>query len=176
MAPTTLASCQRHAHGATRYGTYATTAPNASNGFLRMTSVKLVLRMTYQARLESDLMACQSMPLSDGDGFGVCPALLPELSEFWSGGAVDLKRHWVPAGTMRSANGFCCRRRADVDCSRRTTRGTGRVEGHVDGTSDGDVVDVHCRGSRNAPAGRRPAALKPGIVKGLGRLDCWSID
>ena len=131
-----------------------------------MTSVKLVLRMTYQARLESDLMACQSMPLSDGDGFGVCPALLPELSEFWSGGAVDLKRHWAPAGTMRSANGFCCRHRVDVDCSRRTTRG----DAGVDGDSGGDAVDEHCRGSRNAPAGRKPAALETGIVKKSGWL------
>lgn len=117
-----------------------------------MTCLKLVFRMTYQARLESDLMPCQSMPLRDGDGFGVPPPFLSELSESSYGGIVDFMRHWRWAGTIRSPSGFCCWYR--VGCNRRTR---------------GDGEGRHCRGrSRSALAD-----LGIGIVEWSGMVLDW---
>jgi hypothetical protein len=129
---------------------YATIAPSASSGFRRITSLKLVFRMTCHARAESVLMACHSMPLRDGDGLGACPACLYVLSGSWLRGDVDCRRYWELAGSVTRANGICCWHRG---CCNRRTRG--------------DVYDWELE-SRSAPADRRPAARGKGIVTKLG--------
>ena len=122
--------------------TYATIAPNASPGFRRMTSLKLVFLITYQARLASDLIPCHIMLLREGDAGLDCPPCFDEFSGSLLGGAVDFIRYiWFDCSIMET-DGKCCRGRL------------GRV---LDGKGN------RCE-RRKTPADRSPAAVDIGIV------------